>query len=283
MKRWINDISFSRKLATIVVAALVPIALLAFFFVRSEQQTIAAAQVEQLGLSAHDPLVSVLGPLADAQLWAVAAAQGEASAKSRWQEARAQVERLLDERTRATGDYGAPAGEDARRWAEIRSAWSQLVALPLVNSLQINEGYTAFGDRIVEMNAYVMATSGVWLGFRCSAEVAFTRTPGGVVTPSFWEHRAGDTLVAAVEEHLCRRNHLRPSPSRSDGRGSPGVSTPGPRPCPPMPHGAERRRTRLDAAPFRVDVSPSRVADPPSLRDGSFAMLESGISFALRG
>ena len=72
MNSWIHDIRFSHKLAAIVVAALVPIVLLTFFFVSRVQEGIDTARTELAGLAAQDPLESALLPVADMQLWAAA-------------------------------------------------------------------------------------------------------------------------------------------------------------------------------------------------------------------
>ncbi|MFO1408791.1 MAG: methyl-accepting chemotaxis protein [Steroidobacteraceae bacterium] len=146
-----------------MVAALVPIVLLTFFFVRSEQQGISAARVELVGFAAHDPLESTLLPAGELQLWATAQALGLPAGKARWQEARTRVEAAMAARAAATGDYGAPAGEDARRWAEVQAAWGKLLAMPLNDPRAITEQYGAFGDTLVRMNDYVVTTSGLVL------------------------------------------------------------------------------------------------------------------------
>ena len=95
---WVHDVRFSRKLAAILIVALVPVVLLTYGFLGALQSSISASRLEALGLAAHEPLVAVLEPLADAQLWAVAAAGGDAQAASRWQEARARLDHVLGER-----------------------------------------------------------------------------------------------------------------------------------------------------------------------------------------
>jgi methyl-accepting chemotaxis protein len=163
MQRWIHDIRFSYKLATIIVAALVPISLLTVFFLRSEQQRIGAARLELAGLAAYRPLEGMLAPLADMQLWAVAQAAGDPAARDKLQAARAQVERQMAQRVATTVDYGAPQGEDARRWSEIQTAWTSLANTRFTDIAEANKRYVAFRGMIQSLRDYVTSTSGLVL------------------------------------------------------------------------------------------------------------------------
>ncbi len=163
MKSWIHDVRFSHKLAAIILAVLVPISLLTFYFVRGQQAKITAARLELAGLAAYRPLEGMLAPLADMQLWAAAQAAGDPAAKERLQAARAEVERQMAQRVATTVDYGAPEGEDARRWAEIQANWTSLADTRFTDIAEANKHYAAFRDRIESLRDYVTATSGLVL------------------------------------------------------------------------------------------------------------------------
>ena len=192
---WVHDVRFSRKLAAILIVALVPVVLLTYGFLGALQSSISASRLEALGLAAHEPLVAVLEPLADAQLWAVAAAGGDAQAASRWQEARARLDHVLGERAATSWSYGAPPGEDARRWSDVQSAWADLAALPLTDAARTAERYGAFAERVVAMNRFVMASSGV--AFDPDAVNAFLLQAATGAVPEF-EKTLADLRGAAV-------------------------------------------------------------------------------------
>ena len=163
VKRWIHNIRFSHKLAAIIVAALVPICLLTVFFLRSEQSAIGSARLELAGLSAYRPLEGMLAPLADMQLWAAAQAAGDPLAREKLQAARAQVERQMAQRVATTVDYGAPQGEDARRWGEIQSSWTALADTRFSDIAEANQRYVAFRGKVHDLLDYVTSTSGLVL------------------------------------------------------------------------------------------------------------------------
>ena len=163
MNRWITHISFTRKLAGIIIAALVPLVLLTVYFLRAEQQQIATARLELAGLRAYQPLQGILAPLADMQLWAAAQAAGDPAATSKVAAARARVEREMQARTSAAIDYGAASGQDARRWAEIQSEWSALAGTRFTDIAEVNRRYAAFVDKVQAMRTYVTTTSGLVL------------------------------------------------------------------------------------------------------------------------
>jgi methyl-accepting chemotaxis protein len=163
VKRWIHNIRFSYKLAAIIVAALVPICLLTAFFLRSEQSTIGSARLELAGLSAYRPLEGMLAPLADMQLWAAAQAAGDPLAREKLRAARAQVSRQMAQRAAATVDYGAPQGEDARRWGEIQSSWTALADARFSDIAEANQRYVALRGKVHDLLDYVTSTSGLVL------------------------------------------------------------------------------------------------------------------------
>jgi methyl-accepting chemotaxis protein len=161
MKRWIHDIRFSKKLLAIIIAALVPISLLTVFFLRTEQRFIAAARMELAGLEANRPLRDIASPLADMQLWAIAQAAGDPAARDKLQAARAQVEKQMAERAALNTGYGAPEGEDARRWAEIQSNWTALADARFNSVVEASQRYAALRDKLEALREYVAMTSGL--------------------------------------------------------------------------------------------------------------------------
>jgi len=163
MKRWIHDIRFTHKLTAIVIASLVPISLLTFLFMRAEQAKLATARLELAGLAAYRPLEGMLAPLADMQLWAAAQAAGDPAAKDKLAAARTQVEKQMAVRVAAHADYGAPAGEDERRWGAIQSDWNALAGTKFANVAEANQRYSDFRAKLLDLKDYVTATSGMVL------------------------------------------------------------------------------------------------------------------------
>ena len=163
MKRWIHDIRFTHKLAAIVIASLVPISLLTFLFVRAEQAKLATARLELAGLAAYRPLEGMLAPLADMQLWAAAQAAGDPAARDKLAAARTQVEKHMAARAAAHADYGAPAGEDERRWGAIQNDWNALAGMKFATVAEAVQHYAEFRAQILNLKDYVTATSGLVL------------------------------------------------------------------------------------------------------------------------
>src|SRR5580658_2654024 len=125
MTRWIRDLNFSTKLVAIAVAAVVPVIVLTALFLTDKQHNINVAVREQSGMQRYQNLEAMLRPLGIHEVWSTAAVAGEAVA-DKLQAASAEVTRAVNQQDAGSGDYGAPAGEDARRWGDVKFAWNTL-------------------------------------------------------------------------------------------------------------------------------------------------------------
>ena len=127
MTRWIRSLNFSTKLVVIAIAAMVPVIVLTVLFLSEKQKNINIAARELAGLQHYQGLESMLLPLGMHEVWSTAAASGEGVAE-KLQGATAEVNRAVIRQDSASDDYGAAAGEDARRWNEIKYSWTARAA-----------------------------------------------------------------------------------------------------------------------------------------------------------
>src|SRR5450631_3773098 len=127
MTRWIRSLNFSTKLVIIAIAAMVPVIVLTVLFLTEKQKNINVAARELSGLHRYQGLEAMLLPLGMHEVWSSAAAAGEGVAE-KLQAATADVTRAVTQQDSASDDYGAPAGEDARRWNEVKYSWNALAS-----------------------------------------------------------------------------------------------------------------------------------------------------------
>jgi hypothetical protein len=65
----------------------------------------------------------------------------------------------MAQRLAATVDYGAPQGEDARRWGEIQSNWTALADTRFNDIAEANQRYVALRGKVHDLLDYVTSTS----------------------------------------------------------------------------------------------------------------------------
>ncbi|MFI4869086.1 MAG: methyl-accepting chemotaxis protein [Steroidobacterales bacterium] len=162
MTRWIRNLNFSTKLVVVAIVALVPMIALAMLFLSGEQKDINIARRELSGLHRYQSLEAMLLPLGMHEVWSTAAAAG-AGVSDRLQAASAEVARAVSQQDASNDDYGAPAGEDARRWNDVKSAWNALAATRPSSSADVLRLHDALRQKILDYRDYIWSTSGLAL------------------------------------------------------------------------------------------------------------------------
>jgi methyl-accepting chemotaxis protein len=162
MTRWIRNLNFSTKLVVIAIAAMVPVIVLTVLFLSEKQKNINVAAREIAGLQRYQGLEAILLPLGMHEVWSTAAASGEGVAE-KLQAATAEVNRALMRQDGASDDYGAAAGEDARRWNELKYSWTALAGSKPTSTAEVIRLHSQLRQKILEYRSYIATTSGLAL------------------------------------------------------------------------------------------------------------------------
>jgi methyl-accepting chemotaxis protein len=160
MTRWIRDLNFSTKLVAIAIAAVVPVIVLTALFLSDKQNNINLGARELAGLHRTQNLEAMLLPLGMHEVWSIAAAAGE-GVPDRLQAASAEVTRAMNLQDAANDDYGAPAGEDSRRWNDVKEAWNALATTKPASSADVEYMHSALRQEILDYRDYIATTSGL--------------------------------------------------------------------------------------------------------------------------
>jgi methyl-accepting chemotaxis protein len=160
MTRWIRDLNFSTKLVAIAIAAVVPVIVLTALFLSDKQNNINLGARELAGLHRSQNLEAMLLPLGVHEVWSIAAASGEA-VPDKVQAAGAEVSRAMSLQDAAKDDYGAPAGEDSRRWNDVKEAWNALATTKSTSSADVEYMHSALRQEILDYRDYIATTSGL--------------------------------------------------------------------------------------------------------------------------
>jgi len=162
MTRWIRSLNFSTKLVVIAIAAMVPVIVLTVLFLSEKQKNINVAARELAGLQRYQGLEAMLLPLGTHEVWATSAAAGEGVVE-KMQAATADVNRAVSQQDAAGEDYGAPAGEDGRRWNEVKYSWSALAGSKPASTADVIRMHSQLRQKILDYRAYIATTSGLVL------------------------------------------------------------------------------------------------------------------------
>ena len=160
MTRWIRGLNFSTKLVAIAIAAVVPVLILTALFLSDKQNNINLGARELSGLHRYQKLEAMLLPLGMHEVWSIAAAAGE-GVSDKLQAASAEVTRQMNLQDAANDDYGAPAGEDSRRWNDVKDAWNALATTKPTSSADVEYMHSALRQEILDYRDYIATTSGL--------------------------------------------------------------------------------------------------------------------------
>src|SRR5580692_486214 len=127
MMDWLRKLSFSTKMTVIAIAGMVPMLFLTVLALSDKQKNIDVSEREIAGLHRYKNLEAMLLPVGMHEIWSAASVAGEGAAE-KLQAATADVSRAVSQQDSINEDYGAPAGEDARRWSDVKLAWSSMTS-----------------------------------------------------------------------------------------------------------------------------------------------------------
>jgi methyl-accepting chemotaxis protein len=161
MMSWIGNIGFKPKLIAIVVAGLVPTLLVSFVFFRAERAQMRAYSHEISGLAAFVTMESLLAPLSEHEVWAAAGAAGDPSGKSKVLQATSAFEQAMAGHSDHGADYGAPTGEDQRRWQSVKDAWQKLAEEHPTSVKATQTQHNELRNLIFSYRDYLVSTSGL--------------------------------------------------------------------------------------------------------------------------
>jgi methyl-accepting chemotaxis protein len=79
------------------------------------------------------------------------------------QAATADVNRDVNQQDSSNEDYGAPAGEDARRWNEVKYSWNAVATSKPASTAEVIRMHSQLRQKILDYREYIAATSGLAL------------------------------------------------------------------------------------------------------------------------
>jgi len=162
MTRWIRNLNFSTKLVVIAIAAMLPVIVLTLLFLSEKQKTIDINARQLAGLQRYRSLSGMLLPLGMHEVWSTVAASG-VDVADKVQAASAQVTRAVAAQYASDDDYGAPAGEDARRWNEVKYAWNTVATVRSASAAEAIRLHSQLRQQILDYRDYIVDTSGLGL------------------------------------------------------------------------------------------------------------------------
>ncbi|HEY1724214.1 MAG TPA: methyl-accepting chemotaxis protein [Steroidobacteraceae bacterium] len=162
MTRWIRSLNFSTKMAVIAIAAVVPVVVLTVLFLSEKQKSIDVAARELAGLHRTQNLEAMLLPLGMHEVLSVAAAAGE-NVADKLQATSMDVTRAVGAQDAVNENYGAPPGEDARRWNEVKYSWNALATAKPTSIADVARLHGQLRQKILDYRDYIATLSGLAL------------------------------------------------------------------------------------------------------------------------
>ncbi|MGH8230327.1 MAG: methyl-accepting chemotaxis protein [Steroidobacteraceae bacterium] len=199
MTSWIRSLNFSTKMAVIAIAAAVPAVVLTVLFLSEKQKSIDLTARELAGMHRTQNLEAMLLPLGMHEVLSIAAAAGE-SVTDKLQANSAEVSRAVAAQDSVIENYGAPAGEDARRWNEVKYSWTALATARPTSVADVGRLHAQLRQKILDYRDSIATMSGLALdgdpvgSFVIDASVMRIPTYEGYLT----QMRAQAVAVAAA-------------------------------------------------------------------------------------
>ncbi|HWW19457.1 MAG TPA: methyl-accepting chemotaxis protein, partial [Steroidobacteraceae bacterium] len=142
--------------------AMVPLLFLTVLALSDKQKNINVSARDLAGLHRYQNLEAMLLPVGMHEIWSAASVAGE-GAVEKLQAATADVGKAVAAQDSVTEDYGAPAGEDARRWSEIKVAWNAITAGKPSSVAEVVRLHSELRREILDYRDYIATTSGLVL------------------------------------------------------------------------------------------------------------------------
>jgi methyl-accepting chemotaxis protein len=160
---WLRRLSFSTKMTVIAIAAMVPMLFLAVLALSDKQKNINLSERDIAGLHHYQSLEAMLLPVGMHEIWSAASVAGE-GATQKLQAASSDVARAIAQQDAdSKEEYGAPAGEDSRRWNQIKLAWNAIQASKPASVTEVVRLHSELRHKILDYRDYIATTSGLVL------------------------------------------------------------------------------------------------------------------------
>jgi methyl-accepting chemotaxis protein len=155
---WLRRLSFSTKMTVIAIAAMVPMLFLTVLALTDKQKSIGVSTRELAGLEHYQSLEAMLLPVGMHEIWSAASVAGEGAAE-KLQAATADVGKAIALQDASNEDYGAPAGEDSRRWSEIKMTWNAITSSKPASVAEVVRLHSDLRRQILDYRDYIATTS----------------------------------------------------------------------------------------------------------------------------
>src|SRR5580704_7413795 len=159
---WLRRLSFSTKMTVIAIAAMVPMLFLAVLALSDKQRNINVSAREIAGLHHYQSLQAMLLPVGMHEIWSAASVAGEGAAE-KLQAATSDVDKAVAQQDAVNDDYGAPTGEDGRRWSEVKLAWTTITTSKASSVAEVVRLHSELRHKILDYRDYIATTSGLVL------------------------------------------------------------------------------------------------------------------------
>ncbi|MFT3905013.1 MAG: methyl-accepting chemotaxis protein [Steroidobacteraceae bacterium] len=196
MKGWISHLSFPQKMAAIIVASTIPIVLLSVLFFRSQQNDIQQTALEIGGMTMYHPVEEMLAPVGEHEVWAAAAASGDPAGKTKARAAAEEAAKQVAEMDALSAVYGAPDGEDRRRWNEVKAKFNDVVAASPGSVAEVQKQHDELRTKMLDYRNYVVTTSHIVLDQQ--AVSYYLLRAATVELPDFEQHFSEMRTAAAA-------------------------------------------------------------------------------------
>src|ERR1700722_6121285 len=151
---WLRRLSFSTKMTVIAIAAMVPMLFLTVLALTDKQKSIGVSGREIAGLHHYQNLEAMLLPVGMHEIWSAASVAGEGAA-DKLQAATADVAKAVAQQDASNEDYGAPPGEDSRRWSEIKRTWNAITSGKPASVAEVVRLHSELRRKILDYRDYI--------------------------------------------------------------------------------------------------------------------------------
>ena len=158
MSRWIRSLNFSTKLLLIMIAGILPLAILSALYLSQKQQAIGNVERELQGLQRYQNLQALLLPVGMHEIWSAAAAAGEGAA-DKLQAASSEVTGVIARQDQLLDGNAAINAADAQHWNEVKSAWNAIVATKPSSVAAVIRMHSELRQKILDYRDYIASSS----------------------------------------------------------------------------------------------------------------------------
>jgi methyl-accepting chemotaxis protein len=137
---------------------MVPMLFLTVLALTEKQKNIGVSGREIAGLHHYQNLEAMLLPVGMHEIWSAASVAGEGAA-DKLQAATADVAKAVAQQDASNEDYGAPPGEDSRRWSEIKRTWNAITSGKPASVAEVVRLHSDLRRKILDYRDYIATAS----------------------------------------------------------------------------------------------------------------------------